>query len=131
MKRPEGCVPEWEAAVRHELYQSMLNEVVEETGIPHEHLEPPVCIGIAQRVVNHRPNMMFVIKCRLTAADVLERYAHAADKFESTEMFFLDQATLIHQALQDDSLTMPGCHRGGVELYSRYLEFRDANKTTL
>lgn len=114
--------------MRAELFASILNEVAEETGVPKDRLDPAVCIGIVQRVMNHRPIMMFVIQCRLTASQVLESYAHAADKFESTYLIFLDKTTLIQQVLHDASLPMPGCQRGGIELYSHYLEFHGSQQ---
>jgi len=127
MERPaaEAEQKTWENAVRSQLWDSILNEVVEETGIPKNQLDQPVCIGVVRRVVNHRPNMMFVIRCRLSAEQVQHMYRDASDKFESTGIFFLDRRALVEQALDACSLRMPGCHRGGVQLYADYLDFHE------
>ena len=129
MERPAAADDDgaWQQAILAELWDSILNEVEEETGIPKSELEEPVCIGVVRRVVNHRPNMMFVIRCRLSAAEVKLKYKDATDKYESTGVFFLDRQELIDQALNECSLRMPGCHRGGVQLYASHLELRADN----
>ena len=127
MERPAAAEEQqaWQQAVRAELWNSVINEIEEETGISKSELEQPVFIGIVRRVENHRPNMMFVVRCRLSAEEVKLKYRDASDQYESTGVFILDKEDLIDQALRETSLRMPGCHRGGVQLYATHLKFRD------
>lgn len=112
----------WNSRVRHELWDAMLREVVEETGIPKDELGTPLCIGFSRRLQNYRPNIIFFIKCTLSSAIVQEMYAAGPEhKSESVELITLDRVEFVKQVITNDSMHMPGCHRGGVELYRRYL----------
>ena len=70
------------------LWDAALLEIVEETGVPREDLSPPLFIGAARRVENHRPVLGFVVSTPLSAAQVLQNYrdGHVQDRFESTSI---------------------------------------------
>ena len=65
--------------VAAELYESMLREVVEETGLRRGELSRLRMLGIARRRANHRPVMVFMVDCALCADAVIARYAQGAD----------------------------------------------------
>jgi 8-oxo-dGTP pyrophosphatase MutT (NUDIX family) len=114
-----------EHCVAHELWDSMIREVIEETGIPRDVLGRPECIGFTRRVQNYRPDIIFFISCNLTSNHVHQLYADGPEhKSESTELMTMDRLEFVKQVIQDDSIHMPGCHRGGVELYRQYLAHR-------
>jgi hypothetical protein len=60
----------WEARVRHELWDGMVREIEEETGIPRATLQPLRCIGFCRRRLNHRPDIIFYGRCALSAVEV-------------------------------------------------------------
>lgn len=122
---------DWHERVRRELWDAVLREVVEETGVPRASLQPPLCIGVGRRALHHRPVMHFVVRCELPSAQVRRLYATggAVHRFESEEILFLEQEELVREALGGGALPMPGCHRGGVELYRLHLEARRTGAT--
>ncbi|RAL46122.1 hypothetical protein DM860_006276 [Cuscuta australis] len=95
-----------------EMFDSISREVVEETGVPAANLSTPIFIGISQRVLNVRPTAFFFIKCNLPAKEIQDMYSGAEDSFESTQL----QAVSMSE-LESLASKMPGCHRGGLELY--------------
>jgi len=104
-----------------ELWDSMVREVVEETGIPREALGEALCIGFTRRVQNYRPDIIFFIKCTLSSDEVHRLYAEGPEhKSESTDLITMDRVEFMKQVIKTDSINMPGCHRGGVELYCRF-----------
>lgn len=104
-----------------ELWDSMVREVVEETGIPREALGEVLCIGFTRRSLNYRPDIIFFIKCTLASDEVHRLYAEGPEhKSESTELITMDRMEFMKQVIKEDSINMPGCHRGGVELYCRF-----------
>eukprot|EP00658_Telonema_sp_P-2_P062414 TRINITY_DN51089_c0_g2_i1.p1 TRINITY_DN51089_c0_g2~~TRINITY_DN51089_c0_g2_i1.p1 ORF type:complete len:315 (+),score=64.42 TRINITY_DN51089_c0_g2_i1:69-947(+) len=120
--RPDdGSSVEFDDGVRNEMWEAILNEVVEETGIGRHEIEDPRMIGISRRVTNHRPTVFFVARCRCTSAEVLERYKEAADIFESVNLFCMERQQFVEKADECTDLVMPGCHRGGAALYGEYL----------
>lgn len=112
----------WKKDVAYELFDSMIREVVEETGIPKDKLLNLTCIGFSRRVQNHRPDIVFHITCDLTSEQVRQYYAAGPEhKSESTELILMHRSELIEQVIVEDAINMPGCHRGAVELYRQYL----------
>ena len=108
--------------IRDELWDSMIREVVEETGIPREALGKTLCIGFTRRVQNHRPDIIFFVECTLSADEVRRLYANGPEhKSESTDLITVDRMEFITQVIKEDSIHMPGCHRGGVELYRQFV----------
>ena len=119
-----GC---WAERVRRELYESIVREVVEETAVPAQALAPPLCLGLTRRRLHHRPVMIFLIECSLTAAAIAEAYASAAGVHEeSTSILLLEREELLRRVLEEEDATLPvpGCQRGGLELLRRFLEVR-------
>ena len=118
----------WAMCVRHELYDAMLREVLEETGLPLESLGAPLCLGFSRRVLHYRPDIVFLVECSLHSRDVAETYVtvEGVHREESTSIQLVEQHELLRRVLdeEDPSLPMPGCHRGGLELYRRYLDSR-------
>lgn len=99
--------------VEAEMFDGMVREVVEETGVPAAALGDPLFIGLSQRAENVRPTAFFYLRCSLTAAEVHALYARAAHAFESTELCALSPEELRERAAQ-----MPGCHQGGAALFA-------------
>eukprot|EP00898_Chlorokybus_atmophyticus_P001791 jgi/Chlat1/2612/Chrsp178S02456 len=95
-----------------EMYDSIVREVEEESGVDGKHLSAPLFIGISRRCLHARPTMMFKFKCVLTSEEVIETYHSAVDKFESTSLCAVPKRELWAKAA-----LMPGCHRGGAWLY--------------
>mmetsp|Transcript_6145 Transcript_6145/g.8999 ORF Transcript_6145/g.8999 Transcript_6145/m.8999 type:complete len:290 (+) Transcript_6145:159-1028(+) len=113
---------EWNLRVRHELWDAMLREVVEETGIPLTELDNALCIGFSRRVQNYRPDIVFFIPCRLSSTRVKEMYSAGPEhQSESTALITMDRIRFVKEVIDENSINMPGCHRGGVDLYRRYL----------
>ncbi|EKX41607.1 hypothetical protein GUITHDRAFT_158198 [Guillardia theta CCMP2712] len=56
-----------------ELWNAILEEVEEETGILPSEVEEPIFLGFARRVVNHRTCMLFLVKTRLSSSEVTRR----------------------------------------------------------
>ena len=120
---------DWNQQICHELFDAMVREVVEETGIPRSKLGTVKCIGFTERIVNKRPDIIFHIPCLITASEVHELYANGPEhKYESTDLITMDRDDFIKKVLDDNSINMPGCHRGGVDLYRDYIAFRDGAK---
>lgn len=118
--------PAWNNRIRYELWDSMIREVVEETGITREALGDVLCIGFTRRVQNYRPDIIFYIPCNLTSEEVRRLYeAGPEHKSESTELITMDRLEFVKRVIEEDLLNMPGCHRGGVELYRQYLAKRN------
>mmetsp|Transcript_21287 Transcript_21287/g.70587 ORF Transcript_21287/g.70587 Transcript_21287/m.70587 type:complete len:352 (-) Transcript_21287:36-1091(-) len=118
----KGTVPT-EDDVVSELWNAILEEVEEETGILPSEVEEPIFLGFARRVVNHRTCMLFLVKTRLSSSEVIERYSSAQlkDRFESLKIFTVSIQDLIRQVLYEDNHSLPGCHVGCLELYRHYL----------
>ena len=114
--------------IRHELFDSMVREVVEETGIPKYKLGSMKCIGFTERVVNKRPDIIFHILCSITAEEVHKLYTDGPEhEYESTELITMNRDEFLKKVLDDNSINMPGCHRGGVALYRDYIAYQNDN----
>ncbi|CAH9073025.1 unnamed protein product [Cuscuta europaea] len=98
--------------VSQEMFDSIVREVVEETGVPAANLSAPIFIGVSQRLMNVRPTAFFFIKCNLQAKEIQNLYSDAEDSFESTQLLMVSMSNL-----ESMEYKMPGCHRGGLELY--------------
>nr|GMD61360.1 nudix hydrolase 9 [Ipomoea batatas] len=98
--------------VSQEMFDSIVREVVEETGVPAVNLSSPVFIGVSRRVLNVRPTAFFFIKCNLQSKEIQHLYCNAEDSFESTQLQAVSMSDL-----ESMGNKMPGCHRGGLELY--------------
>ncbi|BBH04869.1 nudix hydrolase homolog 9, partial [Prunus dulcis] len=103
--------------VSHEMFDSIVREVVEEIGVPSASLHEQVFIGISCRVLNVRPTAFFFMKCSLSSKEVQKLYATAQDSFESTQLFTVPMIDLENMASK-----MPGCHEGGLALYKLMVE---------
>jgi 8-oxo-dGTP pyrophosphatase MutT (NUDIX family) len=69
-----------------EMFEGLIREVVEETGVPATCLCEPLFIGISQRLINVRPTAFFYVKCTISSSQVQEFYQCATDGFESTHL---------------------------------------------
>lgn len=116
----DGCSSgkqELNATISEEMFDGIIREVVEETGVPASYLTDPVFIGISQRVINARPTAFFFVKCSITSLEVLQFYKNAQHGFESTQLLSISKEDLVHAAEK-----MPGCHQGGAALYQMMKE---------
>ncbi|KAL1215015.1 Nudix hydrolase 9 [Cardamine amara subsp. amara] len=103
--------------VTQEMFDSIICEVVEETGIPASSLSAPLFIGISRRELNVRPAMFFFIKCSHHSDDIPRLYSAAEDGFESTQLH-----TVSMDELKMMTSRMPGCHHGGFALYELMIQ---------
>ena len=112
------------AGVMHELEDSIMREVVEETGIARDSLKLEACIGVTRRMLNIRPCIFYLATSDASSEEVMQRYTDgkAVDAEESKGMFFLLSSELVDRVIEKDEINMPGCHRGGVLLYKKYLQ---------
>lgn len=103
--------------VAEEMFDSIIREVIEETGVPATSLGKPVFIGISRRELNVRPAAFFFIKCNIDSKEIKKLYSTAEDGFESTQLY-----TVSMIELEDMASKMPGCHQGGFALYKLMVE---------
>ncbi|XP_062230561.1 nudix hydrolase 9 isoform X2 [Phragmites australis] len=98
--------------VSQEMFEGIIREVVEETGVPASSLTDPVFIGVSRREMNVRPTAFFFTKCNIDSSGVSELYSRAQDGYESTKLYAVSV-----DELRGMSQRMPGCHNGGFALY--------------
>ncbi|PUZ63735.1 hypothetical protein GQ55_3G091500 [Panicum hallii var. hallii] len=98
--------------VSQEMFDGIIREVVEETGVPASSLTDPVFIGVSCREMNVRPTAFFFTKCDIDSTGVNELYSKAQDGYESTKLYAVTM-----EELRGMSQRMPGCHNGGFALY--------------
>ncbi|KAK9734877.1 hypothetical protein RND81_04G169000 [Saponaria officinalis] len=103
--------------IAKEMFDSIVREVVEETGVPIESLSEPVFIGVSRRELNVRPTAFFFLKCVLRSDEVQKLYGSAQDGFESTQLHSVSK-----DELESMVWKMPGCHHGGCALYRLMVE---------
>ncbi|EXC35080.1 Nudix hydrolase 9 [Morus notabilis] len=106
--------------VSQEMFDSILREVVEETGVPARFLCEPVFIGVSRRELNVRPTAFFFIKCTLESEEIQKLYSNAQDGFESTHLYAVSMTEL-----ENMTSKMPGCHHGGFALYKLMVEAQE------
>ncbi|XP_039828289.1 nudix hydrolase 9-like isoform X2 [Panicum virgatum] len=107
--------------VSQEMFDGIIREVVEETGVPASSLTDPVFIGVSRREMNVRPTAFFFTKCNIDSIGVNELYSRAQDGYESTKLYAVSV-----EELQGMAQRMPGCHNGG----SLYELMRNAVKSS-
>ncbi|GJM94406.1 hypothetical protein PR202_ga11047 [Eleusine coracana subsp. coracana] len=73
--------------VLQEMFEGIIREVVEETGVPANSLTDPVFIGVSCREMNVRPTAFFFTKCDIDSSGVNELYSRAQDGYESTKLY--------------------------------------------
>ncbi|TVU18211.1 hypothetical protein EJB05_34295 [Eragrostis curvula] len=61
------------------MFEGIIREVVDETGIPASSLTDPVFIGVSLREINVRPTAYFFAKCDINSSAVNELYSRAQD----------------------------------------------------
>lgn len=98
--------------VSKEMFDGIIREVVEETGVPASSLTEPVFIGVSRREMNVRPAAFFFMRCNIDSSAVTELYSRAQDGYESTNLY-----TVSAEELRGLSHQMTGCHCGGFALY--------------
>uniref|UniRef100_A0ACD5TYT8 Uncharacterized protein n=1 Tax=Avena sativa TaxID=4498 RepID=A0ACD5TYT8_AVESA len=98
--------------VSDEMFDGIIREVVEETGVPASSLSEPIFIGVSRRETNVRPAAFFYVRCNVDSSTVTELYSRAQDGYESTKLY----AVSIEE-LREMSQGLPGCHQGGFALY--------------
>ena len=100
---------DWSEDIAKELFDSMIREVVEETGIPQNNLGNVLCIGFTRRVLNHRPDIIFYIPCNISSDEVKAMYAAGPEhKSESTELILLHWNDFANRVIEEDAINMPG-----------------------
>ncbi|GAQ77729.1 hypothetical protein KFL_000030090 [Klebsormidium nitens] len=113
---PGTSASERNAAISREMFNAILLEILEETGIPLDTLSPPVFLGISRRKTSMRPTAFFYVQCALSSSEIQQHYATAMDKNESTKLTACTQ-----EEVDIEAPKMPGCHEGGAELYRLFL----------
>ncbi|XBJ14254.1 hypothetical protein VPH35_006318 [Triticum aestivum] len=98
--------------ISNEMFDGIIREVVEETGVPASSLTEPILIGVSQRETNVRPAAFFYMRCNIDSSAVTELYARAQDGYESTKLYAVSL-----KELREMSQRLPGCHLGGFALY--------------
>ncbi|XP_051225150.1 nudix hydrolase 9 [Lolium perenne] len=98
--------------VSDEMFDGIIREVVEETGVPASSLTAPIFIGVSRRELNVRPAAFFFIRCNLDSSTFIELYSRAQDGYESTKLYAVSA-----EELREMRQRLPGCHQGGFALY--------------
>ncbi|XP_044983565.1 nudix hydrolase 9 isoform X2 [Hordeum vulgare subsp. vulgare] len=98
--------------ISDEMFDGIIREVVEETGVPASSLTEPILIGVSQRETNVRPAAFFYMRCNIDSGAITELYARAQDGYESTKL-----CAVSPKELREMSQRLPGCHLGGFALY--------------
>ncbi|KAJ1261324.1 hypothetical protein BS78_09G020600 [Paspalum vaginatum] len=106
------------ARVSREMFDGIIREVVEETGVPAHSLTDPVFIGVSRREMNVRPTAFFFTKCNIDSNGINELYSRAQDGYESTKLHAVSV-----EELRGMNQRMPGCHNGGFALYELMKNF--------
>eukprot|EP00946_MAST-07B_sp_MAST-7B-sp1_P004794 g4794.t1 len=104
-----------------EFFDSMLQEIKDECGIPKSSLAELVLLGIIRQLggSHGRPSLVFRAKCSLTSAQITDLYPSAAEKFETTSLEFRSLASILVKLREDEVAQMtPGCI-ACVEMFQR------------
>uniref|UniRef100_N1QPV5 Nudix hydrolase domain-containing protein n=1 Tax=Aegilops tauschii TaxID=37682 RepID=N1QPV5_AEGTA len=73
--------------ISDEMFDGIIREVVEETGVPASSLTEPILIGVSRRETNVRPAAFFYMRCNIDSSAITELYARAQDGYESTKIY--------------------------------------------
>ncbi|XP_005105372.1 uridine diphosphate glucose pyrophosphatase NUDT22 [Aplysia californica] len=108
--------------VVHEIFSSILREVVDEVNIPAECLEPPRYLGTAKNTSSAgRPSMVFEIRSTLTCDEVLARYneGNQSEADESTNITFKPVNTIHNLQTEDPQFwsSMAPSAKGNITVY--------------
>lgn len=114
-----------EDAVVKEVFQSIIEEVKSEVNLPEEFLEPPRILGLHRSNLNAgKPNVEFLVKCKLTAAEVKSRYAKGGheEAYESEQVLLLpmDKALCAETSVPHIWSKMAAGAKGSLYLYNLY-----------
>lgn len=112
-------------AVIEELFSSITEEVISEVNIPAESLEPPGILGIHRSNLNSgKPNVEFLVKCRLSASEVESLYRQGCQEeaYESERILLLpiDKALNAETNFPDIWNKMAAGAKGVLFLYNLY-----------
>ena len=109
------------------MWDSIVRETVEETGIPRDKLLEGegafYCTGVVERLPDHRPDINFYVPLKRTKADIYDYYATAEDKYESLGIIWYPSEELKTANGRKNFFAkhkLPGCHIGSLELYLRF-----------
>ena len=95
-----------------EFFDSMLQEIKDECGIPKSSLSDLVLMGIIRQngASRGRPSLVFRVKCGLTSKQIVELYPSAVEAFETTSLEFRDLSTSLFKLREEEVAEMtPGC----------------------
>jgi len=84
------CKRKSSAAVVSELFQSVIDEVVAETGIRHDYLSRPVLLGIVRQLNSAGcPSASFLVQCSASSKEIKTWYnTGVEEQYESTKILF-------------------------------------------
>lgn len=100
----ESMSPE---AVKHEILNCIIEEIVSEVNIPAEVLGPPGILGIHRSNVNGgKPNIEFLVRCNLTAAEIesLYKQGNQIEAYESEQILLLPIEKALEAHISDLTL---------------------------
>ena len=87
---PDRCdLDDADSVAREVLRESIVAEIVEETGIPRSHLGSPRLIGAMVETSTLKPDLLFLTDTDLDSADVADAYRTALENWESDNIIFL------------------------------------------
>ncbi|KAJ8308339.1 hypothetical protein KUTeg_013213 [Tegillarca granosa] len=92
-------------AVVHEIFDSIVREVVDEVNIPRSKLSEPEMLGIARNLTSAgRPSIEFLIKCSLNSREVLDLYHQGthAEVEESTSIRVVSVDDVMRFTVEDE-----------------------------
>jgi hypothetical protein len=97
--QPQQQQQQQQQAVLHELFDSVLQEIHQETNIPLDALEQPLLMGAMAELPSSKPDLLFLTVTSLSAKGVEEQFKRGApDAWESDAMIVRDATT--HDAVR-------------------------------
>ena len=101
-----------QSLILEEVFNSAVDEVAEEVGLPHKTLTNNGIIGIARNTAARgKPDLLFLITTVLSRNEIKAIYdkGEMAEKFESTEIAFVpaDDKTALQALLDEGKITPP------------------------
>lgn len=107
--------------VVNEFFDSILQEIKDECGIPKSSLFDLVLMGIIrQNGASHgRPSLVFRVKCGLTSEQITALYPSAVEAFETTSLEFRDLSTSLFKLREDDVSEMTPACVACIEMWQR------------